>query len=119
MTTKCTDARRGNPTSFDFPVGFSADWIFTNDGSWCISAVQTVLIDEFNWPSGNSGWSRFESSIWLLNDAVCSSIELFDDVSARLRSYRCSVFAALNLFCLLYTSPSPRDQRGSRMPSSA
>ena len=26
---------------------------------------------------------------------------------------------ALTLFCLLYTSPSPRDQRGSRMPSSA
>ena len=23
------------------------------------------------------------------------------------------------LFCLLYTSPSPRDQRGARMPSSA
>ena len=26
---------------------------------------------------------------------------------------------ALSNFCLLYTSPSPRDQRGSRMPSSA
>ena len=26
---------------------------------------------------------------------------------------------ALTSFCLLYTSPSPRDQRGSRMPSSA
>ena len=25
----------------------------------------------------------------------------------------------LNMGCLLYTSPSPRDQRGSRMPSSA
>ena len=25
----------------------------------------------------------------------------------------------LHSFCLLYTSPSPRDQRGSRMPSSA
>ena len=25
----------------------------------------------------------------------------------------------LNTCCLLYTSPSPRDQRGSRMPSSA
>ena len=25
----------------------------------------------------------------------------------------------LSQFCLLYTSPSPRDQRGSRMPSSA
>ena len=28
-------------------------------------------------------------------------------------------FAGLFLSCLLYTSPSPRDQRGSRMPSSA
>ena len=28
-------------------------------------------------------------------------------------------FAALQRACLLYTSPSPRDQRGSRMPSSA
>ena len=27
--------------------------------------------------------------------------------------------AAMNNNCLLYTSPSPRDQRGSRMPSSA
>ena len=26
---------------------------------------------------------------------------------------------SLNFSCLLYTSPSPRDQRGSRMPSSA
>jgi len=26
---------------------------------------------------------------------------------------------SLFLSCLLYTSPSPRDQRGSRMPSSA
>ena len=25
----------------------------------------------------------------------------------------------INWSCLLYTSPSPRDQRGSRMPSSA
>ena len=28
-------------------------------------------------------------------------------------------FLTKNYFCLLYTSPSPRDQRGSRMPSSA
>ena len=27
--------------------------------------------------------------------------------------------SALGMLCLLYTSPSPRDQRGSRMPSSA
>ena len=28
-------------------------------------------------------------------------------------------FTKVYLLCLLYTSPSPRDQRGSRMPSSA
>ena len=28
-------------------------------------------------------------------------------------------FIHLSILCLLYTSPSPRDQRGSRMPSSA
>ena len=27
--------------------------------------------------------------------------------------------ARVSNYCLLYTSPSPRDQRGSRMPSSA
>ena len=30
-----------------------------------------------------------------------------------------SAHATLSNVCLLYTSPSPRDQRGSRMPSSA
>ena len=30
-----------------------------------------------------------------------------------------SLFTGRLRFCLLYTSPSPRDQRGSRMPSSA
>ena len=29
------------------------------------------------------------------------------------------LLAAQTAACLLYTSPSPRDQRGSRMPSSA
>ena len=29
------------------------------------------------------------------------------------------IFVLNNQYCLLYTSPSPRDQRGSRMPSSA
>ena len=29
------------------------------------------------------------------------------------------VYTHLHHYCLLYTSPSPRDQRGSRMPSSA
>ena len=34
-------------------------------------------------------------------------------------AYRSYLSGALPDICLLYTSPSPRDQRGSRMPSSA
>ena len=36
-----------------------------------------------------------------------------------LRAYGRQLLGALYGTCLLYTSPSPRDQRGSRMPSSA
>ena len=36
-----------------------------------------------------------------------------------LAEHSVSVLRALDKLCLLYTSPSPRDQRGSRMPSSA
>ena len=35
------------------------------------------------------------------------------------RMYDYASSAEKNNICLLYTSPSPRDQRGSRMPSSA
>ena len=36
--------------------------------------------------------------------------ELFDENTAKVEKY---------IYCLLYTSPSPRDKRQSRMPSSA
>ena len=39
-----------------------------------------------------------------------------DEASAKFAG---EVFAALLVFCLLYTSPSPRDRQKSRMPSSA
>ena len=42
------------------------------------------------------------------------ALELIGVYSNRLCEYACG-----RNFCLLYTSPSPRDQRGSRMPSSA
>ena len=52
-------------------------------------------------------------------------IRIVDLIRMRLRkiSPRLVVDGVINThkagFCLLYTSPSPRDQRGSRMPSSA
>ena len=46
--------------------------------------------------------------------------DLFDEVLADLPSEKVAESRSVLLEnCLLYTSPSPRDQRGSRMPSSA
>ena len=41
------------------------------------------------------------------------------EVTYATRVDRLQRLKALIVDCLLYTSPSPRDQRGSRMPSSA
>ena len=44
-----------------------------------------------------------------------------DDAGQDIKKFRSSIEleSLVNETCLLYTSPSPRDQRGSRMPSSA
>ena len=61
-----------------------------------------------------------------LNGACMTVIEKTDtnfSVDVSRESLNCTVgldtLTEVNLDCLLYTSPSPRDQRGSRMPSSA
>ena len=41
------------------------------------------------------------------------------EMASGLRSYAIEKASDYDESCLLYTSPSPRDQRGSRMPSSA
>ena len=46
-------------------------------------------------------------------DIGCASVGVCNGLVSALKPE-----SAFN-FCLLYTSPSPRDQRGSRMPSSA
>ena len=49
----------------------------------------------------------------------CSGMDLKAFVSGETPVVEGRGFAGLCEHCLLYTSPSPRDQRGSRMPSSA
>ena len=49
----------------------------------------------------------------LLDDETCLCTDYNN------RSVRVPSCVTMNKGCLLYTSPSPRDQRGSRMPSSA
>ena len=56
------------------------------------------------------GWSV---SIQLLREALSSDSSPVGGSVSDAKVYR------LIQICLLYTSPSPRDQRGSRMPSSA
>ena len=67
--------------------------------------------EELAWASINRGYifvqiRAFEKSHFFLNQAYDLSFEIGNKL---LTAYS----------CLLYTSPSPRDQRGSRMPSSA
>ena len=57
---------------------------------------------------------------------LLDAVERVDTAMTRIRDAgkvrareRIAVLAALNLACLLYTSPSPRDRQKSRMPSSA
>ena len=71
-------------------------------------------INDLQQISGNSALSDAEK-------------KLVDDIIAEVRTaqevYRVETQAPISgdedATCLLYTSPSPRDQRGSRMPSSA
>ena len=64
-------------------------------------------LSNFSVPRGAAGVTKLRSRIFLFggynNSGSLDSVECYDERKG----------------CLLYTSPSPRDQRGSRMPSSA
>ena len=59
-----------------------------------------------------SGFCRNCLSRWYGEAAAEQGIEMDKEASRE-------VVYGMPYSCLLYTSPSPRDQRGSRMPSSA
>ena len=48
-----------------------------------------------------------------------NKISLESDISSHMDNNQLEEIDCADDTCLLYTSPSPRDQRGSRMPSSA
>ena len=78
-----------------------------------------LTVHEDSAGSRNSDKGGFEKGLTLLKQAADAMPERAD--------FRFAVASAMNgnrnystiNSCLLYTSPSPRDQRGSRMPSSA
>ena len=93
--------------------------IITNDltacegGSVILSSIVNNGIAPFTYAW--SGPNSFNSN--LANPTITNL------ATANLGTYQITVMDATNATatatCLLYTSPSPRDQRGSRMPSSA
>ena len=72
--------------------------------SWAIAAFALVVV--LHGPNRSlSEWYRPQYAIPLLGMILGNTLN--------------GISVGLKTFCLLYTSPSPRDQRGSRMPSSA
>ena len=101
--------------------------VFTADtfgGVWMFGGFEAVI--------GGAPWyygelSGFENADYLLVPTCPITPRAFKAIAADIDALEGVSFEPLrrtelfNLYriCLLYTSPSPRDQRGSRMPSSA
>ena len=72
--------------------------------------IRTVYLQAFADPEGTGT----PKELYFPNSVLPMRADLFNRVAWQLRSR-----AAVRIYCLLYTSPSPRDKRQSRMPSSA
>ena len=62
------------------------------------------LVDLAHWPNETKG-AHFEQGYIAITDSGIVRVRIIRD--------------EVSTFCLLYTSPSPRDRQKSRMPSSA
>ena len=102
--------------------------VTSNPSPQYISDVTAVFNDDGN---GTRGSLASVVSAILLHDEALNGYELAPNtfgklkepvlrISALWRAFKPdNIHRDFNYSCLLYTSPSPRDQRGSRMPSSA
>ena len=79
---------------------FSMIWFFS--GAWIDSSAHTYLIDDIE--------TFFTPWHGVLYSGYAFSVLVAMYIKNKMKDYK---------FCLLYTSPSPRDRTRSRMPSSA
>ena len=109
----CTTGEDENIVQMEINTPFEDDWV---EGHIQVSITTKMTKSE-------------KIEVWI-NNNYHSTEELGNNknfnVDSSLFSYESSSPVNLNIelrhqnkTCLLYTSPSPRDQRGSRMPSSA
>ena len=81
---------------------------------------QTVAYGLTDSPAGLAGWIIEKFHAWT-NDNENKLVIPLEEVLAiiSLYWYSNSIASSMRLYCLLYTSPSPRDQRGAGVPASA
>ena len=75
----------------------------TTNGREALTAIQQQIVEGNKALTEGVTWQAIEN----YDEAIRLCEEHYKDSKAKIYT------------CLLYTSPSPRDQRGSRMPSSA
>ena len=93
-------------------------------GAKCTEITGQGLSSRYKWPSPPSAYFMYDPEIKAMYFDHRTRMRAYFEACKMLGSYKGmesakSVVNALFKLCLLYTSPSPRDQRGSRMPSSA
>ena len=101
ISTTTTITTNTNPFPFQFPPGSPFEDMFKEFGT--PQERQSAAL--------GSGFIIDEKGIVVTNNHVIQDAD--DIIVITIMS------SASWITCLLYTSPSPRDQRGSRMPSSA
>ena len=102
--------------NINFTIIYDGVDVFDRDGLFSSDSVQIAQDFLDNTPSSLSINNRsysleniFENSSYII---TISNVSYSLDIVTTEDNFMCCS-------CLLYTSPSPRDQRGSRMPSSA
>ena len=84
-----------------------------------LSEVQTSIIFAISavaWAMTSAGWGRASDRYGRRNIAILGLVGYAVSMVALITPL---FLVERNVLCLLYTSPSPRDNSGSRMPSSA
>ena len=94
------------------------DWDSIKTGNHYLEIAQTSDNKKTWIPSGFS-ISADEADLWVVINEDWIRIFQIDVLKEYLNSNRSSLIIKETRSCLLYTSPSPRDKRQSRMPSSA